>query len=101
MTPHAAVYFPVPGSAKATYVLRAAPQVPEWRPHPVPVQCHPAIPGLLPEAVWEGSARGSPGGHGQLQRGGPPLPIRHPDFHQPRGGQGGRWEGTAQAPEAF
>uniref|UniRef100_A0A8C6F0P3 Uncharacterized protein n=1 Tax=Monodon monoceros TaxID=40151 RepID=A0A8C6F0P3_MONMO len=90
MTPHTAVYFPVPGSAKATHV-----------PHPVPVQCHPAIPGLLPEAVWEGPARGSPGGHGQLQRGGPPLPIRHPDFHQPRGGQGGRWEGTAQAPEAF
>lgn len=25
--------------------VRAAPQVPGWRPHPVPIECHPAAPG--------------------------------------------------------
>jgi hypothetical protein len=41
-----------PGSVPLTELCHppavwAAPQVPGWRPHPVPVQCNPAAPGPL------------------------------------------------------
>ncbi|KAI2561349.1 glutathione S-transferase pi 1 [Homo sapiens] len=58
MPPYTVVYFPV-------RAIRAAPQVPGRRPHPVPVQYHPASPGPHPWALWEGPAGGSPGGHGE------------------------------------
>ncbi|CAK7307130.1 hypothetical protein VULLAG_LOCUS13057 [Vulpes lagopus] len=88
MPPYATIYFPVRGPCEAMCSLLAeqgqseleagggdhgdldagltqgllsvwaAPQVPGWRPHLVPVQCHPATPGLLPWALREGPAGG-------------------------------------------
>uniref|UniRef100_A0A8C0DDU0 Uncharacterized protein n=1 Tax=Balaenoptera musculus TaxID=9771 RepID=A0A8C0DDU0_BALMU len=59
LTPHTTVYFPVPGSARP----HTSPQVPEWRPHPVPVQCHPPWWTELPASLSPGPIklpRGSP-----------------------------------------
>uniref|UniRef100_A0A8C0W628 Uncharacterized protein n=1 Tax=Castor canadensis TaxID=51338 RepID=A0A8C0W628_CASCN len=52
--PYTIIYFP-----------SQAPQVPEWRPHSVPVQCNPAAPGPFPQALWQRPVRGSTTGHGE------------------------------------
>uniref|UniRef100_A0A7N5JKV5 Uncharacterized protein n=1 Tax=Ailuropoda melanoleuca TaxID=9646 RepID=A0A7N5JKV5_AILME len=54
MVPYSAVSFPVRGRRDAMF--------PGRRPYPVPVQCHPAIPGPLPWALLEEPVGGHPGG---------------------------------------
>uniref|UniRef100_A0A452TSR6 Uncharacterized protein n=1 Tax=Ursus maritimus TaxID=29073 RepID=A0A452TSR6_URSMA len=57
MAPYSAVSLPVRGRRDA--------MLPRRRPYPVPVQCHPAIPGPLPWALWEGPVGVHPGGCGE------------------------------------
>uniref|UniRef100_A0A671FE75 Uncharacterized protein n=1 Tax=Rhinolophus ferrumequinum TaxID=59479 RepID=A0A671FE75_RHIFE len=58
MPPYTIVYFRVRGCCEA----RLADQL-----HPLPVQCHPChlCHPVLPRAVREGAAGGSPGRHGE------------------------------------
>uniref|UniRef100_A0A8C0MX48 Uncharacterized protein n=2 Tax=Canis lupus TaxID=9612 RepID=A0A8C0MX48_CANLF len=71
MPPYTIIYFPVLGS----------PQVPGQRCHPVPVQCHPATPGPLPWALWEGPPGGGLAGCSERWCEGSPRQMRPPHLH--------------------
>lgn len=119
MLPHSIVYFPVcsyvhaadwpepeleggggdhgglaAGLTQGHLSIWATSEVPEWKPYPVPVQCHPVIPRPLPWAVWEGPVGGGSGGHDEWWQGEYPLQIPHPPLRHLEVRRVGVCEGT-------